>query len=357
MNKQVVNTISEFTSPIPQNDKFASNCISISYFHRAIFFLNEQGNLRCMGLDNSSSSHSVELQCSDNIVDMNITNIEFNKAGTMLIIWGPMCLGVVSIPSLNEVLEKENEILHVQFQILYSSKDANMKDVITKVRWHPMCEHHVVLLVRTEILYVVDVVLADFQEVPLKSNTSYASFCFGPEVDWMRFSVLLLEESGAVSLLCPIIPLGAIVSRTALDEIRDWMDEQDFKSASSTYEDDILSFLRCSFGLEATPHDSLPNMYRVGTDNRRSRFDKLPSLQGPLDIDGRIAKIPKSLDRDQTCLFGKACDICCPSFASFAGITSDDLVSPPVFLVSWTSGNIEQIIISTQVRIHVFIMH
>jgi hypothetical protein len=45
-------------------------------------------------------------------------------------------------------------------------------------------------------------------------EANFVSYCFGSDIDWMKFSILLLSdkksENVSVYCLCPVIPRGQI---------------------------------------------------------------------------------------------------------------------------------------------------
>jgi hypothetical protein len=55
---------------------------------------------------------------------------------------------------------------------------------------HPLSDTHLVLLLQSHKILLVDILTAQITEIPLDDTTDYISFTFGPCVDWMRLCPL-----------------------------------------------------------------------------------------------------------------------------------------------------------------------
>lgn len=107
-------------------------------------------------------------------------------------------------------------------------------DAIAGISWHPAspADHHLVILTKAGRLLIFDLLKAksdfegegDFddqcllmrlseieQEIKLPAGRSDTfagiSFCAADDEDWLRFTALLVKESGDIFALCPLLPL------------------------------------------------------------------------------------------------------------------------------------------------------
>ena len=184
----------------------------------------------------NGSRHFKELPvnnlCTEDI--LSFTNIEFDPDGTLILLWSRHRVGFVEIPidcikhgtlncgagnhpcSYSEL----SDIIHP----VEESVDHAASIPISKACFHPLCQHLVVVLNEKDLLRMIDLRNMDSQTIFLSIDRKFTSFCFGPAIDWMQFSIFLLTSVGEVYTLCPIVPRGAAVSREAVLQLWSWLD-------------------------------------------------------------------------------------------------------------------------------------
>ena len=103
---------------------------------------------------------------------------------------------------------------------------------ITKASFHPMSNVHVVILMKGSLL-LIDITYPNNNETqyyPLGINNHFISYCFGPSIDWMKFTIFLLSnkksDKAEVFCLCPVIPKGISVPKNSVRDLWAWIDEQ-----------------------------------------------------------------------------------------------------------------------------------
>lgn len=184
------------------------------------------------------------------------TNIEFDAGGSLLLLWSPFKVGMVEIPyegvvdgvmnfpaattysdASGDVCCKYTELTDELLSAAGSIDDAAAQ-CIAKAAFHALCPHSLVVLLERNSLLLMDLRTLKVQVYsvvlpsdPFRSHSSrgsssrFTSFCFGPCLDWLAFSILLLTASGQVYLLCPVIPKGTMVAASMVADLWDWLDQ------------------------------------------------------------------------------------------------------------------------------------
>jgi hypothetical protein len=69
--------------------------------------------------------------------------------------------------------------------------------------------------------------MTDTQFFPLGIEANFVSYTFGSDLDWMKFSILLLSdkksENVSVYCLCPVIPKGLLVGKNCVRDLWAWI--------------------------------------------------------------------------------------------------------------------------------------
>ena len=177
----------------------------------------------------------------DAISSCEFTNIAFNEDSSALILWSSNSIGVVEIPrslTLNGSIDPSNKRGKRCCSFYNLSKLLNLGGSsqqmpfpnsmrLIKVLWHRLSSHHVVTLQENGPLTVIDIVSQTAQAIPLNSRYNFTSFCFGPEVDWMAVSVLLVTDTADIFAVCPVLPRGCPIAAKTVSGMKEWLDEQE----------------------------------------------------------------------------------------------------------------------------------
>lgn len=381
MNRETIRTIGEFCSLRVDRPLIGSSSICINNSGE-IFYLCDDGIIRFLSSSTSSSfpdpskagegegeeegrvgTQQLNLKANPDLNEMQMCHLEFNYSNTSLLVAGCQCVGVIFLK--NRIKDQDMLLEHsYDFQIFHR---CLVGDLILKVQWHPLSDTHLVLLLQSHKILLVDVLTAQTTEIPLDDTTDYISFTFGPCVDWMRLCLFLVDSTGDISYICPVLPYGSILSSHSIHELKQWIvDEklkcEDLSSSKESLLDDIDLYLRASFGTyfdqyqstsEITEEDFEPpqhSFHRAGVPKNGSHltagtlfhksFHQIPRLQGPLTVENRIISCASSSPRyrvNETI----PCDICVPIARGYNSV--------PVLLIAWSDGNIEELLIAGQV--------
>jgi hypothetical protein len=376
MNRETIRTIGEFSSLRVEKPLIGSSSITINNTGE-IFYLCDDGVIRFLSssslppnpgdegrIGDSFGTQQLNLKSTPDLNEMQMCHLEFNYSNTSLLVAGSQCVGVIFLKNLLKEQDMALENCY-NFQIFHR---CLIGDLILKVQWHPLSDTHLVLLLQSHKILLVDVLTAQITEIPLDDTTDYISFTFGPCVDWMRLCLFLVDSTGAISYLCPVLPYGSILSSHSIYEFKQWIADErlkceEFSSQKESLLDGIDLYLRASFGTyfdeyqstsELTEEDLEPpqhSFHRAGVPKNGSHltpgtlfhksFHQIPRLQGPLTVENRIVSCAASSSSRHRVNETIPCDICVPIARGYNSV--------PVLLVAWSDGNIEELLISGQV--------
>jgi hypothetical protein len=374
MNRDTIRLIGEFPAPSVSRPLIAASSIAMNKIGE-IFFLCEGGAIRYLSSKAESAvTDALALNTDEAMGEMEMSHLEFNYSSSSLLVGGSECVGVVFFNQSAEGLS--------DFQVVHR---CAVGDLILKVQWHPLSDTHLVLLLQSHKVLLVDVLSHQTTEIPLDETREYISFTFGPCVDWLRLCLFLLDSKGEVSYLCPILPHGAVLSSHSIYELKRWLSDERAKSndqggggegrgpsSSDTHFDQIDLYLRAAFGTYFDQLPSAPSEYgeeedgdesgptafhRAGVPKSRSHltpgtlyhksFHQTPQVQGTLPIENRILK--PSLSRHRSAEETIPCDLCVPIARGYNSV--------PLLLIVWSDGNIEELLISGQVGQNPLTLH
>ena len=102
---------------------------------------------------------------------------------------------------------------------------------VIKASFHPMSNTHVVVLIKGSLLLIdISTPNGETQFIPLGVSHHFVSFCFGPSIDWMMFTIFLISnkksEKAEIYCLCPVIPKDVLVPKNSVRDLWAWIDEQ-----------------------------------------------------------------------------------------------------------------------------------
>lgn len=156
------------------------------------------------------------------------THLEYSSNNDLLM-WSSTAAGVVATNGVHQETDRlSSSFRYIKIWDKLQDNGELRGNGIIKATFHPLSPYHVVILFDNNTLQLVDYRSMDIQVIPLSkrfSSGAFTSFSFGPNIDWLKFTVLLLTTNGDVYTLCPIIPLGAVVSVSAVMELWDGFDQ------------------------------------------------------------------------------------------------------------------------------------
>jgi len=159
-----------------------------------------------------------------------------NEKGDIIIVWSKFDLAVI---------EKNRNGEYAKPVVLATDNVLP----IAKVSFHPLNDYSLVVLFEMELLCVFDLRTREKQQYSLPVDISFTSFCFGPDIEWLRFTVFLTSTNSQIFAVCPVIPCGTILPAPIVDELFDWVAKQQ----ASIHGESSLSFERMKY-LQAYLH-------------------------------------------------------------------------------------------------------
>lgn len=304
-------------------------------------------------------------------------NISCNADGSVLLLYSTTKVAIVEIPSKN--FEKgylEDCVHECSFHQIFDAADcASTKTQIVKATFHPLNQFAVLILQQTKYLTIYDVRTHDKVRIiaGLPNGLVFTSFTCGPDIEWLRFTVILSASDGNLYALCPIIPAGTKVSISVVEELWQWVDGQREIWSGSLNEEDRLRlryvellevYLQDLFGDVSTllPADSAHETFVVAGEMRcwgssqrssstpcladynvvlqrltnRTEQERSKSKTRASSLDSRASK-----DDDQS----NVTDLCVPH------VSGPDALQAPVFATVRVTGFVEVYLLDASVRL------
>lgn len=255
MNSEFVQLLGNSLPPQPEKQHPFTNSLAIAP-NGDVALLTESGFIQYSSLRNSGQQ--AELIRLDVIgIRPNelasISAMEFDADGRTLLLWSENRVGIVELPqslsSSGGDLRSDEVETNCIFTSLWDANEEGVPNLVAKASFHNSCAHCVVILMRKDIIRLVDLRSLQSEVIPLSSNRRFSSFAFGPAIDWMKFTLVLLTGGGDVYYLCPVIPKGTVLSLAAVEELWFWADQ--FQTSSrgySPYQGTVYSYLFGLFG-------------------------------------------------------------------------------------------------------------
>ena len=206
----------------------------------------EDWSIRLASLKSSEpmdlSSFPLDSDSMTLIKSLKFSNIEYNSNGTILLLWSDYSIGVIEIPKALApdgcLLRNTSKVCNFFFIAEdYISTKRNNEKILNKASFHPMSPFTVVVLTKNSLLLIDVTNPMENRLIPLGSRHNFRSFCFGQNMDWLKFSIFLLEDKAdrtQIYCLCPVISKGMIVSRESVNDLWNWIDENEPTWESST---------------------------------------------------------------------------------------------------------------------------
>lgn len=420
MNSQVINDLSIYVPPNNPREK-SSNSLTVNRFGDICILAAENTTtatatatagdcdnktpLIVFGNARSTSSAGNKRVCSplplNEASDMQklrtygFQNISFNSSGSALLLWSSTHVGVVLIPKSLTVdgmlLPRDQETCKESadifdsctFHLIAGGDSSTNVDIprIAKASFHGYSSNHVVILRETSSLLVVDIISGNEQFFAidfLGEGVRCESFTFGPDIDWIRFTIFILTNNSSIYALCPVVPLFSNVTAACSDELWAWYNEetqgigiQSTNRKAASYYGEVYRYMSGVFGTptlgsptDYTSHQSflsspspsspmfehrgdtltnskigepMQSYNHIFTKDDNNNTDYLTSpvaLQGPLKIErnGEIIKANK-LSK------GKSTKVCATDLTFIS--TPGTPTSTPILAISYSNGDVD----------------
>lgn len=234
---------------------------------------------------------------------------------------------------------------------------------IVKASFHPMGSSHVVILTNGSLLLIdISNPNGDTEYYPLGIKDHFVSYCFGPSIDWMKFSIFLLSDKkwdkAEVFCLCPVIPKDISVPKSSVRDLWAWIDEQvvlreERNSSGGFYLERVRQYVTAAFGPRSLleKEDSIgkaASSYVLSRGSSYAESEALlfaaPSLQGPFTISECGGENKSNWEilsnKNDEKARRKACDICTPRTRGEGA---------PLIVVSFDNGDVDFLVMGCEV--------
>lgn len=327
-------------------------------------------NSSAINQDNSSS-HVLPLSADSKEVfqKAQFTDIVLNREGSTLLLWSRET-NLVAIVELSIVIQQNEKKLRESKLVSVTLKSSQPTSPIVKVAYHPFSSYHIVTLHQRGSIILTDLRTMSSQVVSLRRELSFVSFTFGPFIDWMTATLFLLEKSGDIYALCPILPYKCTLPEQTIEEMYVWLEEQrevfdgsyiDSDGRESVYRGGNSSHLVSQYISTAksyllstlaqsdpdgdddkgTENEEEDNILGVNTTSTGYASDSVLSTLGSIgtaavqtqSIDYRIPTLQGPIKPRRSEVSRMATDICVPA--------SSQGQSVPALLISYSNGDID----------------
>lgn len=296
MFDNIISQLSNYKSPNTSSQQKLSSSICTSS-NNIVFSLN-QDSITFTSIS-QSNDHPVKILPLIDYLNGQFDNILCTNNGELLVLTSSTIVATVSIPSKwfeNGLLNPQGED-KLKLNIVYESKNP-----IIKVGFHPYHQFSLTILHHKSVLLLN--LLTKINKIILSSDSNnFTSFSYGPDYEWLRFTLFLTTESGEIYYLCPILPSDALVPVETVKELWIWFYEK-FCNISKADNKYLINyyFLCENFGTYEELVSRINNdekVIRVGEINFiPSNFletpfslnNYSPSLNGPINFEGSKSK-------------------------------------------------------------------
>ncbi len=345
-----------------------------------LFALKGDGQIVYTSLRNEKTAlQNLPVELSSSKIDFStLRHIAVNKDGSLLALWSTQLVAVVEIPlnwmrhgNVSEPLDASSGSIPSRPIMRIVSQEMGTSNKFIKVAFHPLCDHSLVILRERETMSFIDMRDSSLlQDILLPSKLNFVSFTFGPNVEWLRYTIFLATSENEIFFLCPIIPPNTPISNRNKREIWTWYDQHknlieknssnnssERKLKDKTYFEITKLFLEQTVGFDE-PNETLlsdsnllvltKELQKVSIHSRVNDMDwqniaiSNVALQGPLPIfKGQSACADSSTTID------RLCDLSTPISKALGP-------APPVIVVAYGSGQVDLLLLDAQVQLMLY---
>lgn len=362
MNFEILQDVGEISFP----DSLGQTCGNTFVVNLLgdLIFLSNEGYIHFVNIRSDYQSGENRIKILP-IKDMSpeelktFTHIECSLQSDLLLLWSKNSIGVLHIPeeflkngSLN-IDEKSDIQCQFVTNILTDSP-------IVKASFHPLNQHSIVYLLESDQLVLKHLPSEEEKKFKLSSpSNKFTSFTFGPEIEWLRFTIFLTSQNGNIYSLCPIIPEGAVLNGKEIRELWELVENENFDNELKENSEESIEklvtkeYLKTYFGensrfyeadvetfVIANSKDISSSIWSLGENLFNSYLPENDSLsnysaklQGPLKVYKSSGPKTKSIAiTDITALRNKKLES-----------------SPPILLAAYSNGSFDILLFDNQV--------
>lgn len=226
MNYQSIDSISELRTPGSENySPNLGSLIAVTRFGEIFSYGLSQDSRPA--IIRSSSDGRVLTNYFDNNENStwdDFQHIVCNQRGSLIALWSDKNIAFVQTDLVDDPVLKPVLLL----------KHSTVS--IVKAMFHPLFDYVLVVLLQKDRFILYDIRDKNYREqsYQLTDNLAFTSFCFGPDIEWLRFTVFLTTACGKIYALCPVLPNNCCLSKSVTQELLAWVKKQ-YYALESTY--------------------------------------------------------------------------------------------------------------------------
>lgn len=379
MDGDLIRSLGAISAPSDEHSSLLGNSVAVTNVGD-LLVLTADGKVQYTSLRQEKPSQALKtlpIHAHTNIDMKKFRHISANRDGSMMLLWSADQVVVVEIPQLwlreGNLLEPTEKSSSGTKLIIPTLKElcneSESRNRIVKAVFHPLCDHSVVVLRESQTLSLYDMRLdatANRHNIQLPSNLRFAGFTFGPNMEWLRYTIFLATTENEVYYLCPVIPPGTVVPSNTVKEIWSWYDTQKIAFMKSSKKDEKRDNMGRYLEMTRQYLEQTIGPRRSTTSETNSADSALVVLAGELSKLSMIAvskgerddvelislghvllQGPLKLHKGQHENSGSAdviCDITTP-IVKVSGLAS------PVIAVAYKSGQVDLLLLDAQVSI------
>ena len=282
--------------PLPPNNILGNNnnTIALSIYGDMIFIDNDN-NIKLYKVRSPNDNDLYkDLPFNNNenddilnkIRNKKYNNIMFNTDCTLLLLYSKD-----NIDFIEFTRKSDGEVAGCNYSELNLNNNDDKINNIIKVSFHPWSFNHIIILQekvsQRQSLVLIDIFTSKINLIDLDTGSAidnnFVSFTFGPCLDFLSVTVLLLTVKGNIYALCPLLPRGSFIPSGVVEEMKSWIEQTHDKKSEYAMKCD--KYMKEAFPPSKSKYN---HMYEVGDNLDLSMniiddsiLSSLPKLQGP----------------------------------------------------------------------------
>jgi hypothetical protein len=199
----------------------------------------------------SSSAANSELREISVINAQDISSFQYlliNENSSILILWNDVEFGIIE----NPLVDEPHQLIIIR-ETTNNNTTTSLQPSLMKLAFYPYDPYTLVVLQHQSELLLYDLrSRIRTTTIRLIKQKQFLSFTFGPAIEWLRFTIFLFTNEQEIFAICPIIPIGCIISTTIIKELIAWI--KDYEHISNNEMDIkyckiLKKYLQIQFGV------------------------------------------------------------------------------------------------------------
>lgn len=155
-----------------------------------------------------------------------VNDIEFSKYSFIacdskaekLVIWSSIDFVIISLAESG--LSASDNV--VSSHDIFGISAVDVHPSVLDLKFHPYFSQFLVILCSNSCLWLINI--SDMSSTQYYFRGSFHKLFFGPSLDWLRFTIFLLNSEGQIHFVCPIVPQVKLED-VWISDVLDWVEE------------------------------------------------------------------------------------------------------------------------------------